>query len=183
GGHARPLPEHIDAETGEAGDPVREVTVETLAERLLLILGHDGEDEGLALLGGERRGLVGHQLAAHAEHGGQTDLHVNVGRVQLDGEAEDGVELRRGRLHHGVHAINPGSLRQLVRRRSSSKTVKGMDRKVATTAGSKCVPAQRSISARAASRDTAREYGRSKVMASRASATAKMRAPRGMCSP
>ena len=58
------------------------------------------------------------------------------------------------------------------RRRSS-----GMDRKVATTAGSKCVPAQRSISARAASSDTAREYGRSKVMASRASATAKMRAP------
>src|SRR5258705_5728817 len=94
GSHARPLPEDIDAETGEAGDAVREVTVETLAKRLLLDLRHDGEHEGLALLGGEGPGLVGHQLASHAELGWQTALQANAGRVQLDSEAADGAARR-----------------------------------------------------------------------------------------
>ena len=56
-----------------------------------------------------------------------------------------------------------------------------MVRKVSTTAGSKCVPAQRLISARAVSNEIAREYGRSKVMASSASASAKIRGPSGIC--
>jgi hypothetical protein len=45
------------------------------------------------------------------------------------------------------------------------------------------VPAQRLISVFAASNVMALEYGRSNVIASNASTTAKMRAPSGMSSP
>src|SRR5262249_36313192 len=53
GGHASPLTEDVDAEAREAGDAVGEIAVEALAERLLLVLAHDGENQRLALLGGE----------------------------------------------------------------------------------------------------------------------------------
>src|SRR5215472_4831444 len=52
-GHASALTEDVDAEAREAGETVGEVAVEALAERLLLVLAHDGEDQRLALLGGE----------------------------------------------------------------------------------------------------------------------------------
>src|SRR5712692_3842889 len=51
-----------------------------------------------------------------------------------------------------------------LRRRISSNTLSGIERKVSTTAGSKWVPAQRRISLRAASNGIATEYGRSKVI-------------------
>ncbi len=54
---------------------------------------------------------------------------------------------------------------------------------VATTSGSNCVPAQRSSSATAAARLRARWYGRSVIMASKASQTKVMRASIGMSVP
>ena len=67
-------------------------------------------------------------------------------------------------------------------RRISWRSESGTLRKDVTTAGSKCDPEQRTISALAASNEMAFEYGRSKVIASKASTAAKMRAPSGISS-
>src|SRR5213076_61437 len=59
-------------------------------------------------------------------------------------------------------------------RRISSSRASGTWKKDRTTAGSKCAPAHRLISALATSKGLAFEYGRSKVIASKASTTMKI---------
>src|SRR5712691_13132239 len=59
--------------------------------------------------------------------------------------------------------------------RNSSQVEGGIARKTSTTLGSNCFPEQRSISARACDIGRAFRYGRSEIIASNASATAKMR--------
>src|SRR6266852_1344149 len=182
--HGVALLEDVDPEARQAEDAVGEVTVQPLREGFLLILRHDGEDHRLALLGRQVLPLERDQLARDAEHGRKADLEVDVGRIPLDRRAENFLELDHGRDSFRTTLPRRDRPRQLMAwPRSSSRLGRGRARNVATTVGSKWVPAQRSISARAAETGMAREYGRSYVMASKASATAKIRAPSGMSSP
>src|SRR6185369_10428233 len=71
------------------------------------------------------------------------------------------------------------AMSSLIRRRFFTP----MSRKARTTSGSNCEPAQRSISSTAFSKVVPLRYGRSEVIASRVSATAKMRAPMWISSP
>src|SRR5712664_2651039 len=67
--------------------------------------------------------------------------------------------------------------------RSPIHSDSGSERNTSTTPGSNCVPLQRWISSSAWESGSARRYGLSEIIAASASATAKIRAPRGISSP
>ena len=77
----------------------------------------------------------------------------------------------------------PNDLGILPLARSLDQTPASIPRKAETTSGSNCFPDSRKISSRAAAKGNARRYGRSEVMASRVSATAKILAPSGISLP
>src|SRR6185437_9648915 len=104
----------------------------------------------------------------------------------MDGEAQAGLIAHfRENLYCEEEGLRQPS--SCVRRNGSPELVwssrhncSGCARKTFTTCGSNCVPEKRSISSRAAEIGRAFLYGRSDIIASSVSATAKILAPSGI---